>query len=254
MLPGKSNQGVKDQQDTGYLMKKIGLLGLVLLLALGGLGIGYAGWSQNLTMNATMVTAAGIARVQYVSGTSTTTTVSATWSKATTAGNLLIAIISYDHAGEIKTIPAGWTLAIGAQDGNNISTAIYYIGNAGSQSGSSSWVLTHSRNITLHLLEYSGVDTLDKTANASGNGNTASTGITATTTQADELAIGAMAVSDYTGFYYVSGGFSEVGSEVHIGYAITSEPLEQVLSVTGRYGATALISWDHWAGAVAAFK
>ncbi len=38
-------------------MKKIWVLSLILLLALGGLGVSYASWSQNLTMNGTMVTA-----------------------------------------------------------------------------------------------------------------------------------------------------------------------------------------------------
>ena len=38
-------------------MNKVGLISLVLLLALGSLGISYATWSNNLTMNGTMTTA-----------------------------------------------------------------------------------------------------------------------------------------------------------------------------------------------------
>lgn len=38
-------------------MNKVGLISLVLLLALGSLGISYAGWSNNLTISGTMKTA-----------------------------------------------------------------------------------------------------------------------------------------------------------------------------------------------------
>jgi hypothetical protein len=38
-------------------MKKIGMVCMALLLAMGGMGVGYAWWSEGMTINATMTTA-----------------------------------------------------------------------------------------------------------------------------------------------------------------------------------------------------
>lgn len=47
-------------------MKKVGLISLVLLLALGSLGTSYAGWSANLNINGTLTTAS-LAAIIYKS-------------------------------------------------------------------------------------------------------------------------------------------------------------------------------------------
>src|SRR5690606_7651031 len=124
--------------------------------------------------------------VQMVSGTQpdTASTVSATWSLATTQGNLLVAIISYeDGTGIAITPPAGgWTLAKRQDNTTKVGTAIYYIANANSQSGASTWSLSPADKAVLVLAEYSGIQRtspLDVTASSSGASTSLNSGTTA---------------------------------------------------------------------------
>ena len=50
-------------------MKKIGLLALAIVLALGALGIGYAAWTDTITINGTVNTGTVDINAIYFSGT-----------------------------------------------------------------------------------------------------------------------------------------------------------------------------------------
>src|SRR5690348_9950789 len=84
---------------------------------------------------------ASIARVQRATGQNNgaDTTLTAKWGSATTAGDLLVAVVAV-RGGSDTTItpPAGlaWpsTPAIRSDNGTQVSVAIYYIANAASQS------------------------------------------------------------------------------------------------------------------------
>ncbi len=233
---------------------------LILLLALAVL---LSAVPYRLFVNVPPVHAAGITRVQYTSNTTNAATISVSWPAATTAGNLLVAILSYDQSGKenASTPPTNtgnaWTLAVTGNVSGQINTDIYYTQNASSQSGSHTWTLTSSQHVTLILIEYSGValsSALDKTANSHGNVNPVSTGNTTTTTQATELAVGAMAIKNNSTFTLVSGGFSKIGSEVISGTNTSSVALEKFLSATGTTSQTANASTAaNWGGAVATF-
>jgi hypothetical protein len=245
-------------------MRKLVIICLVLLLALGCLGASYASWTQALTAtNASVTLGSWIAEVQGPYTGSTTSsgnnTVSASWTKATKTGDLLIAIFSYDNSGDTISPPSGvgWTSAISSVNPGHVTTTIYYILNAVSQSGSYTWTSNNIRHMTIVLLEYSGVATssaLDKTAIANGNNTSLSTGTTTTTGQAYELAIGAMATNGNTTFNSLSGGWAEIGSVSSITGYITSVPIYKILSATGTQNATASIISQPWVGAIATFK
>jgi hypothetical protein len=241
-------------------MRKLGIICVVLLLALGCLGASYASWTQSLTAtNASVTLGSWIAEVQGpctgFTPSAGSNTVSASWTKATKTGDLLIAIFSYDNSGDTIIPPSGgWTIAVSSVNSGHATTTIYYILNAGTQSGSYTWTSNNIRHMTIVLLEYSGVATssaLDKTANANGNSATVSTGNTASTGQAYELA---MAVSGNTTFTSLSSGWAEVGSVSNITGYITSVPIYKILSATGTQNATASITSQPWTGAIATFK
>jgi hypothetical protein len=244
-------------------MRKLGIICIVLLLALGCFGASYASWTQSLTAtNASITLGSWMAEVQgpYTGSTPSngSSTVSASWTNATKTGDLLIAILSYDNSGDTITLPSGgWTSAVSSVNPGHVTTTIYYILNAGSQSGSYTWTSNNIRHMTIVLLEYSGVaksSALDMTANKNGNSGTLSTGTTGTTGQAYELAIGAMVVNGNTTFNSLSSGWAELGSISSITGYITSVPIYKILSATGTQNATALITSQPWAGAIATFK
>jgi len=207
---------------------------------------------------------AAISRVQTIASGNNSPTVTATWPAATTAGNLLVAIVAV-RGGTARTItpPAGlgWTLARRSDNGTTISTAIYYIQNAASQSGGSTWTLNTSARVTLTLAEYSGAETssvLDKTAYAYGASTTGTSGATAVTSQADEVAVAAISSNDSRRTYSAqTNGFSEV-SEINSGGNANGAATvfeEKILSAAGAQSVSATISSSStWAGVIATFK
>lgn len=131
-----------------------------------------------------------------------------TWGSATTAGNLLVAVVSASRAGlsGVPTItpPAGWTEAVtqacDSVSGVDRRTSIYYKANAASESGAKTWTCTTHTGVAslgVVMAEFSGIATsspLDQstgTADTSTTATTCSTGTTGSTTQADELAVAA---------------------------------------------------------------
>lgn len=112
--------------------------------------------------------------------------------------------------------------------------------------------------------EFSGLadsSTLDKTSTATGTSSSPSSGSTATTTQADELLIGAFAldgpVSDtftpgasYTLLTRRGASYSSMGTTY-----ITIDPEYRIVSATGAYAADGSNSSSrHWAAAIATYK
>ncbi|HEY2731373.1 MAG TPA: hypothetical protein VGK52_15625 [Polyangia bacterium] len=130
------------------------------------------------------------------------TTASPSWGSATTAGNLLVAVLTYNGSPTITA--AGWTLAgSAATQGTNVRSAIYYIQNASSQSGAQTFIATGTSSapaLSVQLAEYSGIATssaLDLTGTASAAAANAITVATSTgTTTGPELAIAAFAEDD----------------------------------------------------------
>lgn len=106
--------------------------------------------------------------------------------------------------------------------------------------------------------EYSGISTatpLDKSASSSGNGTALDSTATATTTQANELLVGAFivgangAVTAGTSFTIPTGGIIPSGAGIRCGTEY------QVVSATGTYSATATdASTVNWAMGIATFK
>jgi hypothetical protein len=197
--------------------------------------------------------------------------ISLSWTSATTAGNLLIAILGISQAGAsgggiTVTPPSGWTLAASADGGNNGARVdIYYIENAASRSGSESFTSSKTKDMTLALFEYSGLATsssLDKTStrtDTTATSSTLDTGQTAATTVAGELLIGALAHRAPDAQSAPTGGFTEL-SEVTSNNATSTSRLntchvEQIASATGQFETTTTIATSHeWAAALATFK
>lgn len=184
-----------------------------------------------------------------------TTTASATWDSATTAGNILIAVYSYDADAD-PGLPTGWTLAkrSGVAGPPAKSTVIAYKENASSQSstGNFSGAVAES---CLVVAEFSGVATsssLDKTASTSGSGTTASSGTTATTAQATELLIcgygdAAQVFSNPTASFSIIAQVGNVGIRNCMTYLVVS-------STNGYSSDITLAGSVAWQGAIATFK
>ncbi|MEI7741593.1 MAG: fibronectin type III domain-containing protein [bacterium] len=210
---------------------------------------------------------AAVARVKTVTGSNNgATTVAATWPGATTAGNLLVAIIAVrGGTGTTITPPGGlgWTLAgARANNGTTIGTAIYYIANAASQSGASTWTLT-SAKATLTLVEYSGVVTataLDVTSTTVGSGTAGNSGQTAATAFAGEVSVGAISVASSGGTWSAPTNSYTLVSQVAStsGVATTRHNtgfFEKIPAATAQEQVMATSAANAaWAGVIATFK
>lgn len=167
---------------------------------------------------------AAIVRVQKNTGSNdgTTNVVTSNWSTPTTSGDLLVAIVGFNSgSGAAVTPPAGpgWTSAVAVRSTNgtdDITTAIYYIPNAGSQSGSSTWTISNQAPggyATLTLVEYSGVDPsnpLHTTGYATGNGALGDSGTTTPNYNAGEVAVaGITTASGNTNFSGETNSYTE---------------------------------------------
>jgi len=205
-------------------------------------------------------------RVQLVTGVNNVTaTVSASWASTTTAGNLLIAAISFTGGSTvaISSPSGGWTLAK-RQDNNSgtpdVGAAIYYIENASSQSGSSSWGFDENSGATLTLIEYAGAassSALDKTSSATVNGDEfVDTGTTATLTQEPQIAIAILAQNQNANFSNPNNGFSELADITNTGSEFSSAAIEEKLvdSTSGLSVSANSTDEGYGAGVIATFK
>jgi IPT/TIG domain/Bacterial Ig domain len=134
---------------------------------------------------------------------SSTTTVSATFPRAQSAGNLNIVVVGWnDTTSSVQLVKdsAGnsYNLAIGPTSGTALQQSIYYAANI--VGGNNTVTVTFNQAAAfpdVRILEYSGVTTLDVIAGASGNSATANSGA-ATITSAYELVFGANMVATVT--------------------------------------------------------
>jgi len=134
------------------------------------------------------------------------TSISVTLDSAPTSGNLLIAIGG--GGGDIVSSPSGWTLAkkVYSGAGNYDLRFCYWKVSDGSESGAISFSFDSSDSYGLAVFEYSGMassspyDVGADAWSAKSDVNSQTTGTTATTSQADELALALMWTwgGDYT--------------------------------------------------------
>jgi len=143
-----------------------------------------------------------LTKVQSTTGitTANATSVTATYSGTPTSGNLLVAIASGDDTLTMNN--SGWTAGPTVSNYNTLSlwwkiagagepTAIKV--NIGSSTGGSLWIGEYSGNVSSAALDKS------STGNPGSFTATCTSGTTATTTQADELAIAGFGWGNYGG-------------------------------------------------------
>ena len=204
--------------------------------------------------------ASAVSRIQFVANGNGAggTTVDATWPQATVAGRFLVALVAFDGGSSITVTPpsASWNLAVRSNRTNGQGVAIYYYPNAPVHSGTTTWTLSTAKSATIVLAEYADLElasVLDQTASANGNSSTVNSGTTASTVQAKELAIGALANRDFASHSAQTNGFSEI-TEAHADHSSLSLQ-EKFLTSTGTQQVQATLSTGReWAGAIATFK
>ena len=211
--------------------------------------------SWSLLLCASQQAAAQMKFVQVNSAVPTSTaTISATYNSAQTAGNMNVVAIGWDSSFiTLKTLTDSkgnsYKLAVSYVDSTGITQAIYYAPNVvAAAAGANRITATLSASTDwpdLRILEYSGVNTLDKTASAKGTTTAAGSG-SVTTTQANELLFGAM----YT-YGTTNGPGSGYTSRVVTGDSDLAE--DEVVFATGLYSAKASMNGQEWVAQLATF-
>lgn len=187
-------------------------------------------------------------QVQKVSSTNT----APTWPAATTAGNQLIAIMTWGNGTGNTTPPSGWTKA----NETAVSTrgvAIFYIDNAASRSGTESFSTSGTGDEFFVLLEYSGVQGFDLTASTTGTSTTASSGTTGTTNQVSELAVVGIATSSNVDHSSPTNSYTQI-YELNTANARGSSYEKNLSAKAATSMDVTLASSTGWAGVIATFK
>ncbi|HEX2060246.1 MAG TPA: S8 family serine peptidase, partial [Thermoanaerobaculia bacterium] len=176
--------------------------------------------STTATVTVAPVPPAQITRIQSSFALANSqTSITAHWTQPTQAGTFLVAVISavVDPNGYINfTAPAGWSHAV-TSEWTNVKLAIYYRpNNPGARTSETFTVSPGYHDMTLYVLEYSGIvatNPLDKVAIA-GNGTNdgyVETGFTQTTAQAKELVITGLTTYTQTEFAaYPANSYTEI--------------------------------------------
>jgi hypothetical protein len=179
-----------------------------------------------------------------------------------TTGNLLVAVLqdSNDPAGISLSDTRGntWVKAISIYNsGSLLSLSIWYVANCAAGANTVSVSGGFSGFQVICVGEWSGVATaspLDKTAVAQGTTGSADSGATATTTQADELLIGGMALDSSQTLTW-TGSFTSRASAINGGSNRQGFLADRIVSSTGAYDATATYTGSSsWMAAIATFK
>jgi len=193
-----------------------------------------------------------------------TTSVSATWPSATTAGNLLVAVVSNGKSSGpqgVVNAPAGWRSAVSARYNQNGGPriTIFYRDNAPSQTSTGNFTaFGMGEAMSIVVAEYSGIVTanpLDRTA-SSANQFTSSpvTGTTQNTRQAAELLVGAIG-SKGGSATNPTNSFSIVDQMNQGGNAGNAIFLARIVYNIGSYGSSVTtLNSAQSAGAIATFK
>jgi hypothetical protein len=184
------------------------------------------------------------------------------WTQPTQPGTFLVAVISglKDPAQLQWTAPAGWQLAV-VEEWTNVKLAIYYLANnAGARTAETFTVQQGYHDMTLYMIEYSGVmavNPLDRTGSTGDltNNGYVQTGFTPNTTQPKELVITALSTYTQTEFSVTpADGYAEIYDQYML-YHLTTAMYEKVTTSIGSYGhgATVYVPAE-WAGVVATFR
>lgn len=194
-----------------------------------------------------------------VTGGNGDVTVSATFSAAPSAGNLLVAIIGANGNVTINT-PSGWSTAINESEAPG--QAIFYKIAGASESSTITVTVSALTHLGLQIYEYNGIDKIfifDGAGSSTGNGTSVSSG-NVSTTKADTLLIAGI-VGNYKNASF--SGWTNSFIERNDFYSTTGTGsarstftgADRIVSATGSYSTTAVISNScDWRGQIAAFK
>jgi FtsP/CotA-like multicopper oxidase with cupredoxin domain len=182
-----------------------------------------------------------------------TATVTVAYPAGQTAGDLNVVVVGWnDSTSTVKSVSDNvgnvYNLAVGPTRGASLSQSIYYA--SGIKGGATTVTVTFSAAVPfpdIRILEYSSVNTLDKTAGASGTSLTSNSG-TATTTAANELIFGAN---------YIAGSTTGPGTGFTSRIITTPDSdiaEDRVVTGIGTYSATAPVTAGGWVMQMATFK
>lgn len=180
-----------------------------------------------------------------------------TWPHATTAGNLLVAILGFTDANAGEHAPVDWSTAVRRSDGPRVNRdIIYYIPNAASRSGTETFTFDHACDAIGYLIEFDGIATvspLDVTADNSSNSSTPAIVSAQTTTNAEDLIVTAFGQTGTRTFSNPSSGFA-IEAQTTIGnYSLCWA--DRIVLVQGSYDPYVTSSGlDRWCAVQAAFK
>lgn len=210
--------------------------------------------------------AAALSYIQHNEGANAAaTTVTTTYPAATVSSHLLIAVVGV--YGGAQTVSGctdttnAYTLAVRQQNGTSASVEIWYFLNSTGKAAASTLTCTLSgaQNASLNWYEYDtgGFTTtaFDKSGSATGTGSTTPTAtVSAPTTQATELVIGAFAATGNQATVTPAAAFY-VGSTKNNGSNGTSAGEATIIQATGSPTAAWTIGTSaNWSAAVATFK
>ena len=213
---------------------------------------------------------AGVVQSFGAANTTASTTLSKSPTAATTAGDLLVAVIRTRNTTAKAPVSSvtdsasnHWVMATSVTQGSQADGEIWYAANAAALTTAQSITVTlaASSAIAFTVLDITGATTspLDQIAHSGGATQPSSTGTTVTTTQASEIAVGdigwnssTVTVSGQTSGYTV---LPTQNASVS-GDGAGEQGAWQLLSATGaqNYSATLSSGTVAWTGAIATFK
>ena len=198
-----------------------------------------------------------ISLIQPGSGFSSSgTSVTLTWTSATTSGNLLVAFVMTGQFASSLTAPSGWSSAVQKVAGSAFIAALFYKANAASQS---SQVFTvPSGAATVVGLEYSGCATsspLDSTGSGTTFGSSASVSNASATTQASEVWVfGAGVQSNSPGYGTPNNSFTTEATKLSTSGSCSSLLADKIVAATGTPTCAVSITSNNWIVLLATFK
>ena len=203
--------------------------------------------------------AIGYVQSNSVSPSTTVSSLSAQFTAAQSAGDLIVVGVSWGSSATISSVTDTkgntYTLAVGPTTFSGAAAAIYYAKNIVAAAANANTVTVTFNTTTgtpdLRVAEYSGINTtspLDVTAVSTGTSATSNSG-SATTTNANDLLVGSNAV--LSGTQDAGTGFTRRQISAFDGNILE----DRIVSATGAYSATApLTSSAGWIMQMAAFK
>ena len=225
-------------------------------------GVGADG-VQNFTLTVNTSGGGGFGLVQEnaIEG-SNVSSVSVAFPTANTSGNLIIVCVRMSSTSQTVTVTdsAGNPYVEAVAQVQTLGTSQVHLFYAKKILGAANTVKATFSSANVHpwlaIYEYQGLNTsnpLDQTASAQGNSAAPNSGATPTTTSANELVFGAMAVpATYPGTQTVGSGFTLLQQDISTSHASNES---QLANSTGSYAATFVLSkGTYWAAIVATFK